>query len=164
MNPAVGKSGPGSTGMTSRRPASGLAGGVVLANHVAHAARGFLVGTVGAVAALPHAEEHAPVHRLQTVAHVGQRAADDHAHRVIEVAALHLLFDVDRDGQLAAGIGGRAAAVGAASTTLGGRGGGGRGQRRGWRGRSLLVVAAHTSRFLTSTALAWVNSRPRSTS
>ena len=36
------------------------------------------------------------MHRLQAVAHVGQRAADDHAHRVIEVGALHLVGD--RDG------------------------------------------------------------------
>ena len=33
---------------------------------------------------------------LQAVAHVGQRAAHDHAHRVIEIAALH--FVEDRDG------------------------------------------------------------------
>src|SRR3546814_3860601 len=38
----------------------------------------------------------AAVHRLQPVAHIGQRAADDHAHRVIEVAGLHLVDDVDR--------------------------------------------------------------------
>ena len=36
------------------------------------------------------------MHRLQPVADVGQRAADDHAHRVIEIAALH--FVEDRDG------------------------------------------------------------------
>ena len=33
------------------------------------------------------------MHRLEAVAHVGQRAADDHAHRVIEVRALHLVLD-----------------------------------------------------------------------
>ena len=35
------------------------------------------------------------MHRLQPVAHIGQRARHDHAHRVIEVGALHLLFDGD---------------------------------------------------------------------
>jgi hypothetical protein len=35
------------------------------------------------------------MHRLEPVAHLGQRAAHDHAHRVIDVAALHLLLDVD---------------------------------------------------------------------
>ena len=33
--------------------------------------------------------------RLEAVAHVGQRAAHDHAHRVIEVRGLHLIDDVD---------------------------------------------------------------------
>ena len=37
------------------------------------------------------------MHRLQTVANIGQRAADDHAHRVIEVRPPHLVFDVDRE-------------------------------------------------------------------
>ena len=36
------------------------------------------------------------MHRLQPVAHIGQRAADDHAHRVIEVGAPHLVGDGDR--------------------------------------------------------------------
>jgi len=35
------------------------------------------------------------MHRFQSVAYIGQRAADDHAHRVIEVARLHLINDVD---------------------------------------------------------------------
>ncbi len=44
------------------------------------------------------------MHRLQTVANVGQRAADDHAHGVIEVRPLHLVFDVDGDQVLRAAI------------------------------------------------------------
>jgi hypothetical protein len=36
------------------------------------------------------------VHRLQAVAHVGDRAAHDHAHRVIEVGSPHLVLDADR--------------------------------------------------------------------
>ena len=35
--------------------------------------------------------------RLQAVAHIGQGAADDHAHGVIEIRAAHLVFDVDGD-------------------------------------------------------------------
>ena len=45
---------------------------------------------------LVHRIEDAPVHRLQAVAHVRQRAADDHAHGVIEIGAAHLLDDRDR--------------------------------------------------------------------
>jgi hypothetical protein len=40
--------------------------------------------------------EDAAVHRLQPVAHVGQCAADDHAHGVIEIALPHLVGDRDR--------------------------------------------------------------------
>ncbi|OQC41772.1 MAG: hypothetical protein BWX64_00674 [Acidobacteria bacterium ADurb.Bin051] len=78
----------------------GVAMRVVLAHDVADDARGLLVRLAGGVARLPHPVEHPPVHRLEAVAHVGQRPAHDHAHRVIEVAALHLLFDVDRDRPL----------------------------------------------------------------
>ena len=35
--------------------------------------------------------------RLQTVADIGKGASDDHAHRVIEIRALHLVFDIDWD-------------------------------------------------------------------
>ena len=44
-----------------------------------------------------HAVQNAAMHGLQAIADVGQRAAHDHAHRVIEVRALHLVFDIDRD-------------------------------------------------------------------
>ncbi len=69
---------------------------VVLAHDVADDAGRLLVRLVRQVPRLEHAVEHPPVHRLQAVAHVGQRPPDDHAHRVVEVAPLHLLFDVDR--------------------------------------------------------------------
>ena len=39
----------------------------------------------------------AAMRRLQPVANVRQRSPDDHAHRVIHVRALHLVFDVDGD-------------------------------------------------------------------
>ncbi len=38
------------------------------------------------------------MHRLEAVAHIGQRARDDDAHGVIEVASAHLLFDGDDNG------------------------------------------------------------------
>ena len=40
-----------------------------------------------------HAEQRPAVHGLEAVAHVGERAPDDHAHRVVDVVAAHLLFD-----------------------------------------------------------------------
>src|ERR1039457_1805994 len=48
------------------------------------------------------------MHGLQSVAHIGQGAADDHRHGVVEIRPLHLLFNVDglnvqRAGAVAAG-------------------------------------------------------------
>ena len=69
---------------------------MIFAHHVADDARRFAIGLVPVVAVLVHRIEDAPVHRLQAVARVGQRARHDHAHGVIEIGALHLLRD--RDG------------------------------------------------------------------
>jgi len=80
-----------------------LAVRVVLADHVADDARGLLVSAVPLVAELAHRVQHAAVHGLQAVAHVRQRPADDHAHRVIEIALLHLVFEVDREDFLTNG-------------------------------------------------------------
>ncbi len=40
-----------------------------------------------------HGDQDPPLRRLQTVAHVRQRPADDHAHRVRQIAALELFLD-----------------------------------------------------------------------
>ncbi len=69
---------------------------VVLAEHIADDARALDVGAVPHVVRLVHREQHPPMHRFQPVAHVGKRAPDDHAHRVIEVGAPHLLFERNR--------------------------------------------------------------------
>ncbi len=66
---------------------------VIAAHHVADHVGGLLVRLVLAVAALMHGPQDAAVHRLQAVARIGNGAAHDHAHRVIEIAALHLVFD-----------------------------------------------------------------------
>src|SRR6185312_10482979 len=68
---------------------------VVFADHVTDHARGFLVRLVPGVAQFVHREQHAAMHRLQAIAHVRKRAAHDHAHRVIEVALAHLVFNID---------------------------------------------------------------------
>ncbi len=68
---------------------------VVLAHHLADDEGGLAVGTVGLQGEVVHRVEHPPVHRLQPVADVGQGAADDHAHRVVEIRRAHLV------GQLA---------------------------------------------------------------
>ena len=69
---------------------------VVVAHRLGNGACGFRVAAVGPEARVVHRVEHAAVHRLEAVADLRQCAADDHAHRVVDVAALHLLLDVDR--------------------------------------------------------------------
>ncbi len=66
---------------------------VVLAHHLADDARRLHIGAIGREVVLVGGEQDATVHRLQPVAHVGQRAADDDAHRVVEVGAAHLVGD-----------------------------------------------------------------------
>ncbi len=74
---------------------------VIAAHHITDGGGAFAVGFVVGLAVLVHRVEDAPVHRLQAVAHVRERAADDHAHRVIEIAAPHLVLD--RDGRAVIG-------------------------------------------------------------
>jgi multiple antibiotic resistance protein len=58
---------------------------VILTHHVADDARRLAYLLVPVVAALMHGIENAAVHRLEAVAHIRQRPADDHAHGVIEI-------------------------------------------------------------------------------
>ncbi len=76
---------------------------VILTHDVTHDAARLAVGPSGDVAGLLAGVENTAVDRLQAVAHVGQRAADDHAHRVIEVAGLHFVDDGDRSDVAAVG-------------------------------------------------------------
>jgi hypothetical protein len=55
---------------------------VELAKHLADDAGGFAKRFVGLEAELRHGEEGAAVHRLEAVAHVGQRTPDDDAECV----------------------------------------------------------------------------------
>ena len=52
-------------------------------------------GAVGREAHLVHAEKNAAMDGFEAVADIGKGAAHDHAHGVIEVRALHLVFDID---------------------------------------------------------------------
>ena len=69
---------------------------MIFADHVADDAGGFAVRLVPLVAVLVHRVEDAPMHGLEPVARIRQRARHDHAHGVIEVALLHLLGDRNR--------------------------------------------------------------------
>ena len=65
---------------------------MVFTHDVTDDAGGFAIGPVRGVAGLMHAEQDAPMHRLQPVARVGQSARHDHAHGIVEVGASHLLL------------------------------------------------------------------------
>ncbi len=73
----------------------GVAVRVVLTHDLADDAGALGEAAVGTVAAVVHRVEHATVHRLEAVADVGQGAADDDAHRVVEVGPLHLDLQLD---------------------------------------------------------------------
>src|SRR4051812_21545694 len=66
---------------------------MILTDHVADDARRLYMLLVGRMALLVHRIEDAAMHGLEAVAHVGERTRHDHAHRVIEVRALHLVRD-----------------------------------------------------------------------
>ena len=65
--------------------------GVVVTHHVADHACALAVGAGRLETGLVHRVEHATMDWLEAVANVGQRPADDHAHRVIHVRGAHLL-------------------------------------------------------------------------
>ena len=52
-------------------------------------------GEVAVRMILAHGVQNAAMHGLQSVAHIGQRAADDDRHRIVEIRLAHLLFDID---------------------------------------------------------------------
>ncbi len=69
---------------------------VVIAHRLGDRARRLSVAAVRTEPGVVHRVQHPAVHRLEPVAHLRQRAAHDHAHRVIDVAALHLLLNINR--------------------------------------------------------------------
>src|SRR5580693_507559 len=68
---------------------------MVLAHHVADYAGAFARGFVGLEAHLLHGVENAAVDGLESVADIGQSAADDDRHGIVEIRLAHLVFNVD---------------------------------------------------------------------
>ena len=69
---------------------------VVLAHHLADDRGALAVARGGGQAHLVHRVEDPAMDGLEAVAHVGQGAADDDAHRVVEIGGPQLLLDGDR--------------------------------------------------------------------
>ena len=66
---------------------------MVVAAGVAGDLRALDAAGAGREVQVVHRHQDPPLRGLEAVAHVGQRPADDHAHRVRQVAVLELVFD-----------------------------------------------------------------------
>ena len=67
---------------------------MVPAEHVADAGGGLFEGLVRGQVVLVHGVEDAPVHGLETVAHIRQRTSDDDGHGILDVRGLHLMDEL----------------------------------------------------------------------
>ncbi len=77
----------------------GVAVGMVVTHDVADDLGRLGVLLVVLEAHLLHAVEDAAMHGLEAVANVGQGAADDDGHRVVEIRPAHLVFNIDGEKQ-----------------------------------------------------------------
>ncbi len=68
---------------------------MIAAEHVTDGRCRLAVGLVRGQAVLVHCVQDAAVYRLEAVAHIRQRAADNNAHCIVDVAFLHLAFEID---------------------------------------------------------------------
>ena len=114
----------------------GVAVGMIVAHDVADDLGGLGVLLVELQAHLRHAVEDAAMDGLEAVADVGQGAADDDRHGVVEIAAPHLVLDVDGVEECGSAALHDIGAIGRRAS--GGRGGGLRGRvfgvlRVGWK-------------------------------
>jgi len=66
---------------------------VIVADDFADDLGALAIGAVARQAHLAHRVQHAPMSGLEAIPHIRQGSTNDYAHRVIEVRALHLVFD-----------------------------------------------------------------------
>ena len=72
-------------GVVNRR----IAVRMIVTEHVAYTGGGFFKGFIRTQTRFVHRVQDSAVHRFQAVANIGQRAADDDAHGIIDIAPLH---------------------------------------------------------------------------
>ena len=70
--------------------------GVVLAENIPDNPGAFPVRPIGGQTQFLHRVQDASLNRLEPIACIGQCPTHDHAHRVFEIGALHLLMQGDR--------------------------------------------------------------------
>ncbi len=83
---------------------------MVLAHDVADDSCALARGAIGLQAHLLHGVENAAVDGLESVANIGESAADDDRHGIVEIRLAHLVFNVDGlnvQGAGTAGVAGR---------------------------------------------------------
>src|SRR5271169_5304821 len=68
---------------------------MVLAHYVADDAGTLAGGAIGLETHLLHGVENAAMDGLESVADIGQSAADDDRHGIVEIRLAHLVFNVD---------------------------------------------------------------------
>ena len=68
---------------------------MIIAGSIAANLRAFAIAAIGSESQIVHGHQDAALHRLESVAHVGQRARDDHAHGIVEIRLAHFYFDID---------------------------------------------------------------------
>ena len=73
----------------------GVAMRMILTDDVTHDARGLLVRTVVGIGQFRLREEYAPVHGLQTVARIGDGAADDDRQRIFQIGFPQFVLNTD---------------------------------------------------------------------
>ena len=68
--------------------------GVVLTQHVTHAGGRLLKRLVRGQAGFIHGVKNTAVNGFQTVTDIGQRSAHNNGHSVLNIGALHLVFQM----------------------------------------------------------------------
>jgi len=68
---------------------------MVFTDDITHNACRLLVRLVEVIAQFMHGKEDAAMNRFQAIAHIGNGATDDNAHRIVEIRKLDLVFDID---------------------------------------------------------------------
>ena len=70
---------------------------VILTHYLTDDTCTFLRRLVTRVTEFIHSEQHTAVNRFETVAHIRQRTAHDHTHRVIDIRGFHFLVNLHRN-------------------------------------------------------------------
>ena len=68
---------------------------MVAAEHITDGRCRLAVGLIRGQAVLVHGVQDAAVYRLEAVAHIRQRAADNNTHCIVDITFLHLAFEID---------------------------------------------------------------------